>query len=465
MAQTLAAPRPEPGRISQILPSVKCSTCGKPVPIAELGEHVCSTPPSMPAASAKPPMSPTSPSFFQQKYQNLISGNRPATPKASPTPPPVAYRPPRLSSSSTNPPPRTTSPLSAQRGSLGSASSSSRTPSPGPRVQSPLVPTTSPTTTAPLNVPRASRVSSQYTRAKTPDSSSKIAFPTSAPPGSSEPLPRIPSPLRHHPSEPTRVSTTLSVSSRTSSEPAPFLSHDSTLAPVVARTPSPGANPLSRQQQLQVELGLKGPPPPPPPQEHHQAPAGNVQPLAVRPRAPSSASTRSMRQPVQSSPVPFVPGSGPSTALGSPSHFQQRPRAATDIGNAMPMSPPMNSSSEVIYSTPHRPMPPPGQMRGPPLHLNPHYAPPGTPQPVNPRGPSSPAQDPDTKIGGEAGMAGVGRRGFAAAARAAMFTNYSGPGVGQLSLNSEYPGIDGRRANPPHFLDISSANQYGEYSL
>jgi hypothetical protein len=33
----------------------------------------------------------------------------------------------------------------------------------------------------------------------------------------------------------------------------------------------------------------------------------------------------------------------------------------------------------------------------------------------------SPESEIDTKIGGEAGMAGVGRRGFAAAARAAMF--------------------------------------------
>jgi hypothetical protein len=51
-------------------------------------------------------------------------------------------------------------------------------------------------------------------------------------------------------------------------------------------------------------------------------------------------------------------------------------------------------------------------------------------------------KDIDTKIGGAAGMAGVGRRGFAAAARAAMFVVPSG-----------HP-MD-RRPNPPRFLDMN----------
>ncbi|KAI8080816.1 uncharacterized protein B0P05DRAFT_539704 [Gilbertella persicaria] len=32
-------------RISQILPTVKCSDCGKDVEIRRLGDHLCSTPP------------------------------------------------------------------------------------------------------------------------------------------------------------------------------------------------------------------------------------------------------------------------------------------------------------------------------------------------------------------------------------------------------------------------------------
>ncbi|KAL0075083.1 hypothetical protein F4703DRAFT_1889184 [Phycomyces blakesleeanus] len=35
-------------RISQILPTVKCSDCGEDVQIHQLGDHVCSTMPVMP---------------------------------------------------------------------------------------------------------------------------------------------------------------------------------------------------------------------------------------------------------------------------------------------------------------------------------------------------------------------------------------------------------------------------------
>ena len=58
-------------------------------------------------------------------------------------------------------------------------------------------------------------------------------------------------------------------------------------------------------------------------------------------------------------------------------------------------------------------------------------------------GPYYPEEKIDTSSGGEAGMAGVGRRGFAAVARAAMFTaaNYQ------------------RRAELPKFLDIDAASR------
>lgn len=49
-------------------------------------------------------------------------------------------------------------------------------------------------------------------------------------------------------------------------------------------------------------------------------------------------------------------------------------------------------------------------------------------------------------------MAGVGRRGFAAAARAAMFTQ---PSSG-MSYNSQPPN---RRADPPRFLDTEAASR------
>ncbi|KAI0345332.1 hypothetical protein BDW22DRAFT_1343584 [Trametopsis cervina] len=112
-------------------------------------------------------------------------------------------------------------------------------------------------------------------------------------------------------------------------------------------------------------------------------------------------------------------------------------------------------------------MPPPSPMRGPPLNLNTQHNPYPAPGPMSPGVPpaASPVAEIDTKIGGEAGMAGVGRRGFAAAARAAMFAHQVGgmhPGTPDphMSMSSQYAGMDGRRANAPRFLDIASANQY-----
>jgi hypothetical protein len=46
LSPTSSAP---PARISQLLPSVKCSTCHQPVPLAELGEHTCEAPPPVPS--------------------------------------------------------------------------------------------------------------------------------------------------------------------------------------------------------------------------------------------------------------------------------------------------------------------------------------------------------------------------------------------------------------------------------
>ena len=62
-------------------------------------------------------------------------------------------------------------------------------------------------------------------------------------------------------------------------------------------------------------------------------------------------------------------------------------------------------------------------------------------------------------------MAGVGRKGFAAAARAAIFAHQMGmhadsPQSELSPLMAELPGMDGRRANAPRYLDITSATHY-----
>jgi len=69
--------------------------------------------------------------------------------------------------------------------------------------------------------------------------------------------------------------------------------------------------------------------------------------------------------------------------------------------------------------------------------------------------PSSPPVEPDTKIGGEAGMAGVGRRGFAMVAAAAMFAASAAH-----VHNSHTPVLmdPGRRFNVPQYPDINSAD-------
>ena len=60
----------------------------------------------------------------------------------------------------------------------------------------------------------------------------------------------------------------------------------------------------------------------------------------------------------------------------------------------------------------------------------------------------------NTKSGGEAGMAGVGRRGFAAAARAAMFVGHGPRSMGPQAQ----PHYNGRQMVPQH-LDIKAASR------
>ncbi|GJE90758.1 LIM domain-containing protein [Phanerochaete sordida] len=451
MASSLSVAGPEPGRISQILPAVKCSSCNNPVPIAELGEHVCTAPPVMPAASQKPPMSPTSTSFFQAKYQKLISSQTPSTPQATTSALPTMV-PPRAASV----PPRQGTPLSVR-----GASPAPPTPT---SPQSP--PTHSPrqASVASLNLPnpyaRPERVPSPLARGPSPGAQDKVVFPSrpesAHPParaGPSTPTPRAPSPLspRYNASEPTPAHTPAAPPNRptTTSEPAPYHAPAQRML-----SPGPTSPPATAPPHIQA-VPLRAP---------SVASVRSLRPGSVRSPPPGA------RQPTHSSPAPFAPPS-PQMNLPYANTAPLRPRAST---SAQP-------ESDVIYST-ARPMMPPqapppqaGPSRVPSLNVN-------VGQPMSPYGhsPSIPvggvmspplAAEIDTKTGGEAGMAGVGRRGFAAAARAAMFAqqmgNYGSPQSEHPPFQSEHPpfssvqpGLDGRRANAPRYLDIASANQY-----
>ncbi|OSX65429.1 hypothetical protein POSPLADRAFT_1136248 [Postia placenta MAD-698-R-SB12] len=74
MAQLLQPAAPDPGRISQILPAVKCSSCAQPVPIAELGDHICQPGSPVPSLAGKPLVSPlTALELDPAKHQSRVA--------------------------------------------------------------------------------------------------------------------------------------------------------------------------------------------------------------------------------------------------------------------------------------------------------------------------------------------------------------------------------------------------------
>lgn len=89
MAQLLPL-QPNSERVSQLLPTVKCSSCNSPVAISALADHVC--PPVSSAARTPPPHRPTNTTASQPRLRTLSSGSNAR--RATPTPPPVARLPP-----------------------------------------------------------------------------------------------------------------------------------------------------------------------------------------------------------------------------------------------------------------------------------------------------------------------------------------------------------------------------------
>ncbi|KAE9409520.1 hypothetical protein BT96DRAFT_931708 [Gymnopus androsaceus JB14] len=116
------------------------------------------------------------------------------------------------------------------------------------------------------------------------------------------------------------------------------------------------------------------------------------------------------------SPGPSPPSPGPFRGQPPPSsRGQPSPGPGPNPNRRGPFPPSLSPGSGP--NNPIQNQPPPGS-RAPPL----------TPTPTHAMNRSIQQHEPDTKTGGEAGMAGVGRRGFAAAARAALFTNAMGGG-------------------------------------
>lgn len=75
MLASLRSAAPPAGRtdMSQLLPTVKCSNCNRPVPLDDLSDHVCATAPSLP----KPALSPAAAvSLLPQRLQDRLVSPR-----------------------------------------------------------------------------------------------------------------------------------------------------------------------------------------------------------------------------------------------------------------------------------------------------------------------------------------------------------------------------------------------------
>ena len=363
MASLLPPSTPAQGRISQLLPTVKCSDCNRLVPIHELGEHICAPLPS-PSTSG-----PSLSNLLAQRVQQMVSSSS-ARPRLSKTPPPKTPSPaPSLASRKAE--------VSARRSrALSVTSRKQNSSSPGPTP--PAIPPMKPVPTEPLPTPRVSIP--EPTRGADSLLPHHIPFPTSR-----SNTPNIPSQIRAP-----------SVASNHSASSQPSID-SSDQAPSNASQPRPSFNSTrSRKLSTATSSSLS---------------AGRSSYDIPRTRTPSDNSRPNASYnpppPISISIPPFVYDPGPSPT-GSDVHRIPSPQDSIRHRTNGLVPPPLN-------------VPPPMMMEQPRFQQIP---------------------EPDTKIGGEAGMAGVGRRGFHAVARAAMFTVYPTDPVGRLS---------------PGFLDIQRA--------
>ncbi|KAK0463909.1 uncharacterized protein EV420DRAFT_1114308 [Desarmillaria tabescens] len=197
MMASLLTPTPAnpPGRISQLLPTVKCSNCHQPVPLAELGEHICTKPPPLPPVPKPASPVPSVTSGLSQRLQNLVSSPKPNNIPLSPSrpSPPTQQRPTsRSAPQRPTPPPqhRPTPSTASDHIRVRTTSGPSSTPSrssplarPGPDRRDTASPAARrdlyvPSTASPLR----SRTPSSDFRTRTVSSSSSSSSPSTARP-------------------------------------------------------------------------------------------------------------------------------------------------------------------------------------------------------------------------------------------------------------------------------------------
>ena len=338
MASLLPPPNPPGGRVSQLLPTVKCSDCHNPVPIHELEEHICAPPPS-PSTSG-----PSLSNRLAQRIQDMAfpPSVRPKLPKTPSPEPSFASR---------------QAEVSARRSrALSVSSRKQNSSSPGPVYTS--IPPMKPVPTEPPPTPR---VPIQGTPRNADSVPHHIPFPSSR--SNTPNIPVGPSQTRA-PS----VASNRSVSSRPSMD-----SRDRALSNASQLRPSFDSN-RPRKSSTATTNSLS---------------TGRPSYDTPRTRTPSDNS----RSNIPHNQSPLIPPSIPPSVYNP-----NLPYTGSDI-HRIPT--PQNDTRPRTNG-----LVPPPQNIPPPMMEQPRFR---------------QIPEPDTKIGGEAGMAGVGRRGFQAAARATMF--------------------------------------------
>ena len=377
MLQT--TPKNQPGRISQLLPTVKCSSCNKPVPLDELGDHTCSTPPPVPTLPKPSNSSATVSALLPQRLQGRVAPLSASPTVPAPSSSPLASPPPRSQDS----PPRMGYPATEKLKINTSASG--------------------PSSFQPRSSPLARSA---------PDRNETIS-PLSARPR--DPFASPASPLRSRPLQTAdpRGSVSSNHSTPTTARPSFPIGRD---PPPSAKVGLPASN-NNLPPRIGTPSALNGPP-----NGHGSRPSFNGPPSRNGSPAPNGP-------PLNRN----LPGpNGPPPTNGFPPG-----RAGIPFSPNGPQGPPAG-----LPGLPPRPYASslPGRIHSP-LQVS-AGPPPGSYPLIEER-------DIDTKTGGEAGMAGVGRRGFAAAARAAMFAVQSARPPGP-------PHQHGNQLNPPRFLDIDA---------
>ncbi|KAH7889627.1 hypothetical protein F5I97DRAFT_561025 [Phlebopus sp. FC_14] len=401
-----------PSRISQLLPTVKCSSCCQSVALADLGDHVCPPqPPQSIPALRKPPMSPKSAtSLLPQRLQNLVSS--PGTPQRPSLDKQTQEHFPVRSPSQHDPfqrlPPTVNIRSTPKKFGLRLPAHDSPSPahalvgraSPHVRPLAQSAPERVPTPVRNAQRPVVERISTPSNAARTPASPAR---------GAPLPNPFDDTTDKSHHTIRTGISLLVRGEKLSSSPPSILKTSSNPMPPTFHSRPPERACTPSVNPAVRPSLDKYYPP-------LDRAPTVDPQSYLGSRRSPSDRTT----------------ATSPSVSVARP------PRAGSTVPLPTPGTVPFPSSPNPAPTPPA-----PTRQPLPPINL------PRSPIPEHER-------DIDTKIGGEAGMAGVGRRGFAAAARAAMFAAT----LPQQQQDSLVTHENARRVNAPQYLDISTTMGY-----